>query len=182
MTGSKPLRTGKKTPAAQTPPNRRQRGFEAAGHLAQGAITEGARKRGAMLVRLITHWGEIAGEDLGAITRPLRSSFGRDGLGATLTLAAAPAMAPVIQMRLPDLVRRINAALGYAAVARIKLLQSDAGAFAERPAVFDHAPTRTPPPPPPAEVAQVTDPGLRAALETLARNVQTRTRNNGAPR
>lgn len=93
-------------------------------------------------------------------------------------------MAPVIQMRLPDLVRRINAALGYAAVARIKLLQSDAGAFAERPAVFDHAPTRTPPPPPPppAEVAQVTDPGLRAALETLARNVQTRTRNNGAPR
>lgn len=167
------------------PPRRRARGFEAAGHLAQDRISEGARKRGAMLARLLGHWGEIAGPDLGAITRPLRTHFGRDGLGATLTLAAAPATAPMLQMRLPDLTARINAALGYAAIARIKLVQSDQGSFtaglAEAPASFAAAPKAPAPPPAAAsELATVSDPGLRAALETLGRNLSSRPRHTGA--
>ncbi|MEY2955890.1 MAG: hypothetical protein RL123_618 [Pseudomonadota bacterium] len=168
------------------PPARRQRGFEAAGRILQPRIAAAGKGRGAGIERLIAQWREIAGEDLGAITTPLRIARGRDANagaeGATLTLAVRPALAPVVQMRLPALIARINAAFGHRAVARIRIVQDGpaATAFAEAPRPFDPAPAAPPPEGGPAE--GIADAGLRDALATLGRNIITRALKEGSRR
>lgn len=176
------------------PPARRQRGFEAAGRILQPRIAAAGKGRGAGIERLIGQWREIAGEDLGAITTPLRIAHGRDpgagGLGATLTLAVRPALAPVVQMRLPALIARINAALGHRAVARIRIVQDGpaARALAEAPRPFDAAPAAAAPDPAAAQPAAfgpadgVADAALRDALATLGRNIITRALKEGSRR
>ena len=80
-------------------------------------------------------------------------------------------------MMLPQLVERINAALGPGTVGRIQLVQGGGGVTPATPAA--------PPAPAPetADIAEVEptlssigDDGLRRALETLARNVVSRER------
>ncbi|MFZ8942834.1 MAG: DUF721 domain-containing protein [Gemmobacter sp.] len=170
------------------PPARRQRGFEAAGRILQPRIAAAGKGRGAGIERLIAQWREIAGEDLGAITTPLRIARGRDanagaeGAGATLTLAVRAALAPVVQMRLPALIARINAAFGHRAVAQIRIVQDGpaAAAFAEAPRPFDPAPAAPLPEGGPAE--GIADAGLRDALATLGRNIITRALKEGSRR
>ncbi|MGA0778698.1 MAG: DUF721 domain-containing protein [Gemmobacter sp.] len=166
------------------PPARRQRGFEAAGRILQPRIAAAGKGRGAGIERLIAQWREIAGEDLGAITTPLRIARGREAgaEGATLTLAVRAALAPVVQMRLPALIARINAAFGHRAVARIRIVQDGpaAAAFAEAPRPFDPAPAAPPPEGGPAE--GIADAGLRDALATLGRNIITRALKEGSRR
>ncbi len=170
------------------PPARRQRGFEAAGRILQPRIAAAGKGRGAGIERLIAQWREIAGEDLGTITTPLRIARGRDsnageeGAGATLTLAVRAALAPVVQMRLPALIARINAAFGHRAVARIRIVQDGpaAAAFAEAPRPFDPALAAPPPEGGPAE--GIADADLRDALATLGRNIITRALKEGSRR
>ncbi|MFM1862599.1 MAG: hypothetical protein RLZ26_1121 [Pseudomonadota bacterium] len=168
------------------PPARRQRGFEAAGRILQPRIAAAGKGRGAGIERLIAQWREIAGEDLGAITTPLRIARSREAgagaEGATLTLAVRAALAPVVQMRLPALIARINAAFGHRAVARIRIVQDGpaAAAFAEAPRPFDPALAAPPPEGGPAE--GIADAGLRDALATLGRNIITRALKEGSRR
>lgn len=167
------------------PPPRRMRGFEPASGLLQGRVQKAGEKRGFAVARLLTHWPEIAGDDLAAVTRPVKVGYGREGLGASLTLLVAPAHAPLVQMRLPALRDKVNAVYGYNAIARITLTQTAASGFAEGQADFSHAPlaskpvAHTPPEitPEATRVASgIHDDGLRAALEALAQNVLTRAR------
>lgn len=155
---------------------RRMRGFETAGQLLTSRIRLAGEARGFAVSRLLTAWDAVAG-DLAAMTRPVRIGYGREGLGGTLTLLVQPAHAPMVQMQIPRLIERVNAAYGYAAIARISLTQTAATGFAEGQTPFA-APKR---PPDPGLVAQahdlaapVQDDGLRAALETLGRNILTR--------
>ncbi|MGA0828339.1 MAG: DUF721 domain-containing protein, partial [Gemmobacter sp.] len=99
-----------------------------------------------------------------------------------LTLAVRAALAPVVQMRLPALIARINAAFGHRAVARIRIVQDGpaAAAFAEAPRPFDPAPAAPPPEGGPAE--GIADAGLRDALATLGRNIITRALKEGSRR
>ena len=169
------------TTTTQPDAARRQRGFEPASGLLKDRIRSAGEKRGFAVVRLLTHWPEIAGEDMAAITRPVKVSYGREGMGATLTLLTAPAHAPMVQMQLPRLKERVNAAYGYAAIARISLTQTAVSGFAEGQAQFAPAPKSAAPTPDPAikalaaeTTASLKDDGLRAALETLAENILTR--------
>lgn len=163
------------------PPARRQRGFEAAGRILQPRIAAAGKGRGAGIDRLIGQWREIAGEDIAGMTAPLRLTHGREGMGATLTLSARPACAPIVQMRLPALLERINATFGHRAVARIRIVQDGPSpqALAEAPRAFE---------PPPADAAGdglargVGDAALRDALATLGRNIVTRARKEGSRR
>jgi hypothetical protein len=155
------------------------RGFEPAAGLVKDPIRAVGEARGFAVTRLLTGWPEIAGEALARITRPVKCGYGREGLGATLTLLVAPAHAPMVQMDLPRLKDRVNAAYGYAAIARITLTQTAATGFAEGQAQFMPAPKA-----PPAETAispeaaqvaaPVQDQGLRHALEALAQNILNR--------
>jgi hypothetical protein len=157
---------------------RRGRGFRRAIDLMSTDLARAGRSRGFDRSRLLTHWDEVAGPDLAAMCRPLRLSAPRRGLGAVLTVLCRGAEAPLLQMRLPVLRSRVNAAYGYEAVARIVLSQAadlpgpgHGAGFAEAQAPF--APP--PPAPPPAAArdaaAGVGDPTLRAALERLGGHI-----------
>lgn len=162
--------------------HRRMRGFEAASKLVGERVRTAAEKRGFAASRILTHWAEIAGAELGAVTRPVKVSFPRDGFGATLSLLVAPAHAPMVQMQLPALRERVNACYGYSAISRITLTQTAPTGFAEGAAPFGPAPKPAGPPPDPAAQARledaaarsasgISDDDLRAALELLARNI-----------
>lgn len=162
-------------------PQRRTRGFEAASGLLKDQVRVAGESRGFAVARLLTHWPEIAGEQMAAITRPVKVGYGREGMGATLTLLVQAAHAPMVQMDLPRLKERVNAVYGYNAIARISLTQTAATGFAEGQAQFLPAAAARPATPDPvlqAEAARtaapIRDDGLRAALEALAQNILTR--------
>jgi hypothetical protein len=161
-------------------PTRRMRGFEAASGLLKDRIRTVGESRGFAVTRLLTQWAEIVGEDLARSTRPLKVGYSRDGLGATLTVLTASAQAPMVQMQLPAIKDRVNACYGYNAIARISLTQTAPTGFAEGQAQFMPAPKPQPKPDPEiqaraaAAAGGVTDPGLRAALEALGKNILSR--------
>ena len=155
------------------------RGFEPAAGLVKDPVRAVGEARGFAVARLLTQWPEIAGDAVARVTRPVKCGYGREGLGATLTLLVASAHAPMVQMELPRLKDRVNAAYGYAAIARITLTQTAASGFAEGQAQFLAAPKPAPAEiaisPEAAEVAApVKDPSLRSALEALAQNILNR--------
>ncbi len=168
-----------RTPRPPSPEHRR-RGFEPAFSLMSGQIRHAGESRGFAVARLVTHWAEVVGPDLARITRPVKVGYGREGLGATLTLLVQGAHAPMIEMQKDRLRERVNAVYGYNAIARILLTQTAATGFAEGQAQFTPAPRQAPAQDPAiaeeaARTAEgITDSGLRAALERLAQNILTR--------
>lgn len=170
-------------PALNAPPQRRMRGFESASRLMETQIRKASETRGFAVSRLLTHWPEIAGEDIATLCRPVKISYGKGGLGATLTLLTTGAAAPMLQMQLPRLRDKVNACYGYNAIARITLTQTAPMGFAEGQVEFTHAPKPTPTEAEPEirRAAQetatgVADAGLRSALERLAFNVLSKAR------
>lgn len=190
------MKRGKKSDDNPLRPARRARSFTHAGRLVSDRVRAAGEGRGFAVARLLTHWTEVAGEDIARLARPVKVAHRREGLGATLTLLTTGAAAPLLQLQLPVLRERVNACYGYNAIARIVLTQTAAEGLAESAAAFDHKPPSDPDPMRPDIVARaaeathaVTDPALRAALEALARNVyarqqtgaqQTATRQTGA--
>lgn len=171
--------------------DRRSSGFRTAAALLREQVRAAGARRGLPLMRLLAHWDEVAGAELAALTRPLRISHGREGMGGTLHLLVAPAAAPVVQMRLPELLARVNGACGHGAVVRIRPTQTAPEGFAEGASPFAPAPARAaaaPPPPDPAAEAAVAataagiaNPRLRAALEGLGRTILARATNPKGP-
>jgi hypothetical protein len=139
------------------------------------------------VARLLTHWAEIAGVEMARMTLPVKVGYGREGMGATLTLLTTGAVAPLVEMQKEALRERVNAAYGYAAISRILLTQTAATGFAEGQARFAAAPKAAPAENPAitAAAAQtaaaVRDPALREALESMAKNILSRqNRKEGA--
>jgi hypothetical protein len=169
-----------RTPAPPPTPKRRFRGFEATSGLLRDQIRRVGEARGFAVARLLTHWDEIAGPQMAAITRPVKVGYGREGMGATLTLLTTGANAPMIEMQKEALREKVNAVYGYAAISRILLTQTAATGFAEGQAQFTHAPKAKPAPSPAVQqeaaslAAPVKDDALRTALESLAQNFLTR--------
>ena len=150
--------------------------------LVERDIKRMSEKRGFSETRLLTHWAEIAGQDIAAICRPVKVGFPRNGFGAVLTVLTTGAQAPMLQMRLPQLIEKVNACYGYRAISRIDLTQTAPIGFAEGQA--DFAPKSKPRPAPSPEAqaearlqAQgVGDEGLRQSLERLAANIISKQR------
>ena len=169
----------KTTPPSPSPEHRR-RGFEPAFGLMKDAVRKAGETRGFAVARLLTHWPEVAGEEMARKTRPVKINYGKGGMGATLTLLVKAAEAPMVQMALPVLKERVNAVYGYAAISHIHLTQTAATGFAEGQAEFTPA-AKAAPKPDPQTLARahqaaegVGDADLRAALEQLAQNILTR--------
>ena len=167
------------------PPNpaRRLRGFEAAAGLVKDPIRTVGASRGFGVTKLLTEWAAIVGDDLAGCTRPVKVGYGREGLGATLTILTAAAHAPMVQMESLRIRDRVNACYGYAAIARIAITQTAATGFAEGQAEFAPKPKAAPMVDPAIKAAAaetaggVQDTTLRAALETLAQNVLSRVKS-----
>ncbi len=164
--------TDTRPPKGKAP--RTARGFVRAGGLIEPQMRTAAAKRGFAQARLRALWPEIAGPEFAAVCAPLRLARARGPAGGLLTVAVAGAHAPQLQMLLPLLRERVNAALGPGTVGRIQLTQAGHG-FAEPAVGFE---PETPPPPElgplEGELSSIGDGELRAALETLARNVLSR--------
>ncbi|WP_235857899.1 DUF721 domain-containing protein [Marimonas lutisalis] len=152
-------------------------------------IRKAGESRGFAVSRILTHWAEIAGEDIAAISRPVEVSYGRGGFGATLSLLTTGAQAPLLEMQKEKIRDRVNAAYGYNAIARVRVTQTHATGFAEGQVSFEHRPKKpTAPAPDPATLraaretaGQVADDGLRHALETLGQNVLSRSKRQKGP-
>ena len=154
----------------------RARGFFAASDYVRKTVRKAGSSRGFAETRLLTRWEEIAGVDAAAICQPVKVSYAKGGIGATLIVWCEGAHAPEVEMSAPQLIERVNAAYGYNAVSRIHITQS------EQP------PERSAPPGAPRRrkltaeeerqvedlIADVGDPSLKEALRRLGRNVKSR--------
>jgi hypothetical protein len=161
-------------------PIRRIRGFEAASGLLKTQVRVAGESRGFAVTRLLTHWTEIAGEEMARVTRPVKVGYGREGMGGTLTLLTTGSMAPMVEMQKEKLREKVNAVYGYAAISRIMLTQTASTGFAEGQAEFMAAPKAAPPIDPAVQqeaartAAPIRDDGLRAALEAMGQNILKR--------
>ncbi|TMM52411.1 DUF721 domain-containing protein [Sulfitobacter sabulilitoris] len=155
------------------------KGFKRTSSLLTGRIRAASEKRGFAQSRLLTHWSEIAGEDTAAIARPVEVSYGRGGMGATLTLLTTGANAPMLEMQKEQLRARVNAVYGYNAIARVRITQTAATGFAEGQVDFAHRRPdmggKAPDPLVQQKAAEtvrpVGDDGLRDALARLGENI-----------
>lgn len=177
----------KPPPPPGSPPARVQR-FAQAGSLVAGRIRTVGESRGFAVTRLLTHWPEVVGEGVARIARPVEVRYGRDGLGATLTLLTTGAQAPMLEMQKDQIRDRVNACYGYRAIARIRITQTAATGFAEASTAFAHGPGQTAAadPTPPVQpdpgvldaaekaTADVHNTELRLAITALATNVLMR--------
>ena len=165
---------------------RHGRGFERTSTLVQSRVRDAGASRGFAVPRLLTHWGELAGEDIASIARPVDVKYGRDGFGATLTLLTTGAQAPMLEMQKEVLRDRVNACYGYRAISRIRITQTAPSGFAEGRADFAPAPIRRPQEKPsPDQIAKaeqvastVGDADLRAALEALGQKILSNPKTN----
>lgn len=161
-------------------------GFKRTSALLQSSVRRASESRGFAQSRLLTHWAEIAGAGIATVARPVEVSYARQGMGATLTLLTTGAQAPMLEMQKEGLREKVNAVYGYNAIARIRITQTAPTGFAEGQVDFEPRKPAQPaaPPAPAAETvraaadltAPVADEGLRTALDSLARNVLSRSR------
>lgn len=155
----------------------RSRGFRHAGVLIAPQTRAAANRRGYAEARLKALWPDIAGPEIAALARPLKLTTPRGPAGGLLTLGVAGANGPRVQMLLPLIRERVNAALGPCAIGRIQITQAP---FPAAPSAAAPAPA-----PEPSDISDLAEPlstigdaDLREALETLARNVLSRTRRS----
>ena len=130
-------------------------------------------KRGFGEAQLVTHWDTIMGPELAEKLSPERLSFARgERRAGTLRLRVASAFALEAQHLEPVIIERINGFFGYAAVARIVLVQG--------PPL--HAPQAAPVARPlttseqhalETQLESIADPALRQALTRLGAAVKT---------
>jgi hypothetical protein len=131
------------------------------------------KKFGFVQANVVSRWHEIVGERYGKVSLPesIRFPAGKKSAG-TLTLLVEGAHAPLIQHLGPMIVERVNRFFGYEAVARIVFRQGRLPAAEPKRA-------RPEPSPVPKELGEglraVTDPELRACLESLAGHIATTT-------
>ena len=160
------------------------RGFKRTSQLLKDRIRRGSESRGFAVSRLLTHWEEVAGPDIAGVARPVNVSYGRQGLGATLTVLTTGANAPMLEMQKEKLRDKVNAVYGYNAISRIRLTQTAPIGFSDGQVSFDHRPApKAPVTADPATqqaaarlTAEVDDSSLRDALEALGRNVLSKSK------
>ncbi|MEM1075882.1 MAG: DciA family protein [Pseudomonadota bacterium] len=139
------------------------KGFTRTSSLLTSRIRSASEKRGFAQSRLLTHWAEVAGDAVAAVSRPVEISYGRGGFGATLTLLTTGSNAPLLEMEKEKLRARVNAVYGYNAISRIRVTQTASTGFAEGQVAFEAAPAGQ------REISR--DPKIRAAAQAVAKPV-----------
>ncbi|WP_394198922.1 DUF721 domain-containing protein [Litoreibacter albidus] len=145
-----------------------------------GQVRKAGEQRGFAVMRLLTHWNEIVGEDTAKMARPVDVGYGREGFGATLTVLCTGSAAPLVQQMLPQIREKVNACYGYSAISRVRVTQTAPVGFSEGQMAFQSAPVQKAPPPAHVIAASkelasdVESDGLRRALERLGQNVMAK--------
>ncbi len=165
---------GDRGPSKTRPPVRPTRTVAAPIQKAAGTVLKGHRKPER---ELAAAWREIVGDTLGHMTRPEHYQPGQGAANnGVLTVRVAGAFGLDIQHLEPQIIERVNGYFGYRAIARLKIVQGPLPGAAE-----PLTQTRPRPlgPEDKASIAacskDVSDPGLRKALEMLGQDLFTRT-------
>ncbi|RCS23353.1 DUF721 domain-containing protein [Phyllobacterium salinisoli] len=153
------------------------RGFRPLADMASGVLDPVLRKRAGINLALLQSWEDIIGSALGAQSRPLKILWPRRAheddpfQPATLVIACEGFAAIRIQHETGEIISRVNAFLGFAAIGRIKIEQKPVPKPAPprrmQQAVVDAASEKHIE----AVTAEIEDDGLRAALARLGRSV-----------
>lgn len=169
----------------RNPRRRPARGAVRIADVLKGQFREIFGKHGFAEMRLITHWPEIVGGAFAESTLPVKVSRSRRGHGSILTIQVNGALAPVLQMQTPEIMRRINAYYGYPAITEITLTQTSSVAPAiparQLPRESGIAGSALKPLPQDVQnsIDGLEDPDLRRAVTALGENVFHRHRQDG---
>jgi hypothetical protein len=124
-------------------------------------------RRGFAEGGLALDWAAVVGEEIAANTVPVKLAYPRgERAGGTLHLKVASGFALVIAHCEPQLIERVNAYLGFGAVARLKLTQ---GAVPRPPRAESRTDSE-----PAAPVPGIEDAELAAALGSFAQALRRR--------
>ena len=165
--------SGKKPQAKKKAPATRRWGkIRNIGSIMPGVTRDTMQKRGFMQGEIITRWRDIVGNDLAQDTSPEKLSFPRSERRAgTLQVRVGGAAALAMQHEEPQIIQRINRFFGYAAVARLKLIQAPLPVTdahkKEPPRELGTEEVRSID----AEVEETKDPALRDALARFGRSI-----------
>ncbi len=146
---------------------------DTAGHVLDPVL----RKRAGINLSLIQAWEDVVGPQIGLVSRPLRILWPRRAheddpfQPATLIIGCEGMAAMRIQHSTGEIIARVNAFLGFAAIARIRIEQKAVSAVAPK------KPKPLMPVGAPAEkklmqaTAEIEDEALRESLMRLGRNI-----------
>ena len=99
--------------------------------LVPAMIRQALWRRGFFEPALVTHWDAVVGPELAGRTAPMRIVFpNRERSGGVLHVRVDGAFAVELQHMAPQVVERLNAFCGYAALARLALHQGPVGSAA----------------------------------------------------
>ena len=165
----------RKRPMANSDEKRRYRGAVPISALVGRVISPVAQKRGFAAADLIAGWAEVVGADLAEWTRPEKVVWPRGEANSdrpgVLTLRVDGPRAVLVQHQLGQIIERVNAFFGYAAVGHVRIVQAPLDRIAkptpdrQQPlAPEDEARLRT-------ATSAVEDQNLREALDRLGRGV-----------
>lgn len=155
----------------------RKSGFKPLADTAGEVLDPVLRKRAGINLSLIQAWEDIVGPQIGLQSRPLRLAWPRRAheddpfQPATLLIGCEGMAAMRIQHSTGEIIGRVNAFLGFAAIARIKIEQKAVALPAQRK-IKPLQPVSAP-----AEkkltqtTALIEDEALRASLMQLGRNI-----------
>ena len=153
---------------------KRRRGPVKLAELVGKIIDPVTARRGFATSNLIASWSEIVGARTAASSRPDRivwpKGTAQEGKAALLVLRVDGPRAVFIQHESGQIIERVNAFLGYAAIGQIRIVQAPLGGATEMrprpPSVSQSQEARLS-----EAVAGVENEGLRAALARLGRGV-----------
>jgi hypothetical protein len=164
-----------KTFMAQPTDKQHRRGAVALAELVGKVLAPVTAKRGFATADLMASWAEIVGPRYATCTRPERVAWPRgepaDHKPAVLVLRVEGPRAILVQHEAGQIIERVNAFLGYAAIGQMRIVQGpvSAPAAAEKPVARALRPaeeTRLA-----AAVSDVAEGDLREVLARLGRGV-----------
>ncbi|SFI54593.1 MULTISPECIES: DciA family protein [unclassified Phyllobacterium] len=109
--------------------SQQRKGFRPLADPAAGILDPVLRKRAGITIELVQAWDEVVGSSLGGLSRPLKLIWPRRAREddpfqpATLVIACQGFTAMRVQHETGEIISRVNAFLGFAAVGRIKIEQ-----------------------------------------------------------
>ena len=173
---SRPAPACEKEPMANADEKRRYRGAVPISALVGRVISPVAQKRGFAAADLIAGWAEVVGADLAEWTRPEKVVWPRGEANSerpgVLTLRVDGPRAVLVQHQLGQIVERVNAFFGYAAVGHVRIVQAPLDRIARNAPADDQQPLA------PEDEARlrsatsaVEDQNLREALDRLGRGM-----------
>ncbi len=148
----------------------------------QNRIRKVSEDRGFAVSRLLTHWAEIVGDATASVATPVNVSYGKGGIGATLTVLTTGPQAPILEMQKDQIRDKVNACYGYRAISRVRITQTAPIGFAEGQVQFKASPKPNIQVSPEAEKTatqmsrDVSNPELRQALAQLGAKVMSKKR------